>query len=325
MMRLRSYILPLILSAGLSLTGCHSAIMSDLTDCPQYTVFTFDVATPDEISYPDGKIDDIRVFAFDEAGTLIGEWIDGEVAFLPGYEMRTDYYRPGVTSFVAWAGKDLSYYDFGSFKAGAQKEDLIALMAVQGGKHPADVPPLYVGEPVGGALTQEDRTAQGTVVDEVHFRLHQITNHFNVTIEGLPAGHDYTMTFTAKNDKYDASGMIRPSETFEWTARSFDRNEDGTVTLNAEYDILKLEPGMRGDYFITVTDETGAVVYSFDPLHDYILYTGAAMDGENPFKDHLDLNHEFNIRIRLQNISGTYMAVEVTIQSWNLVFRYESL
>ncbi|BDE83009.1 hypothetical protein [Porphyromonas somerae] len=57
-----------------ALASCQKGIMSDLSECPQYTIFTFDVRTPDEISYPDGKIDDLRVFAFDENDQLIGEW-----------------------------------------------------------------------------------------------------------------------------------------------------------------------------------------------------------------------------------------------------------
>lgn len=54
----------ILLSAigALALSGCHSAIMSDLTECPQYTVFTFDVRTPDEISFPDNKIDEAETW-----------------------------------------------------------------------------------------------------------------------------------------------------------------------------------------------------------------------------------------------------------------------
>ena len=309
-----------------ALTSCHKSIMSDLSECPQYTIFTFDVRTPDEISYPDGKIDDIRVFAFDENDQLIGEWKDGKVAFLPDYEMRTNHYRSGkTTTFVAWAAKDMSQYDLTAFKAGAKKSDLVLLMAKQADKIKATAGPLYVGTPTGGPLKQNDRDGMGTEIDRVHFTLTQITNHFNIQIRGLAPGHKYKMTYTAKNSRYGYDGRLLPDTPFEWTAKTFEQKEssDGkSITLNATYDILRLVPGERGDYLITITDELGNVVYEFDPLHDYILYSGVAMSSPNPFKDHLDLNHDFNIRILLQQSKETtYMAVQVTIQNWNLVFR----
>ncbi|MDO5036587.1 MAG: FimB/Mfa2 family fimbrial subunit [Porphyromonas sp.] len=298
--------------------------MSDLDDCPQYTVFTFDVRTPDEISFPDNKIDDVRVFAFDENGQLIGEWIEGEVAFLPGYQMTTEFYRPGqTTTFVAWAAKDMSQYDLSAFKLGAKKEDLVLFMAKQADQIMAVAGPLYVAESKE-PLVQENRDGKGTHTDFVHFSFVQITNHFNIQIEGLPAGHQYKINFTAKNSKYTADGTLLPDTPFEWTTETFKQstNDNGTMAvLQVTYDILRLVPGQKGDYLITITDDQGRVVYQFDPLHDYILYEGAAASGPNPFKDHLDLNHEFNIRIRLEGSNENYMAVQVTIQSWNLVFR----
>lgn len=322
----------ILLSAigALALSGCHSAIMSDLTECPQYTVFTFDVRTPDEISFPDNKIDDVRVFAFDESGKLIGEWKDGSVAFLPGYEIRTDFYRPGATtSFVAWAGKDLGLYDFSAFKAGADKKDLLVFMAKEADKIGAKAAPLYVAEPTGGDLVQKERSTLGTQTDEVHFSFVQITNHFHFDIQGLSTDHTYTMTFTAKNSRYKANGDLAEDTPFEWTTDTFKQTADGvngTARLTADYDILRLVQGERGDYLITIKDETGRVVYEFDPLADFILYPGLGMDGSgNPFKDHLDLNHDFNISIVVDTFDGTYMAVRATIQNWNIVFRHESL
>lgn len=325
------YKISLLAFLFVSICGCHTGIMSDLDECPQYTVFTFDVRTPDEISYPDNKIDDIRVFAFDESNQLIGEWKEGEVAFLPGYEIKTEFYRPGkTTSFVAWAAKDMSQYDMSAFKTGAKKDELVLFMAKQADKIKATAGPLYVGMPKDGVLVQDNRSGKGTETDMVHFSLTQITNHFDIRIEGLPVGHQYKMTYMAKNSRYAYDGQLLTDTPFEWTTETFEQsdNDNGkTVTLHATYDILRLVPGERGDYMVTVTDETDRVVYEFDPLHDYILYSGEAMSSPNPFMDHLDLNHDFNIRILLQGSDKeeTYMAVQVTIQNWNLVFRNVNL
>lgn len=335
-MRHQTIIYPFAL-ALLLLAGCHSAVYEDLSDCPQQIRFTFHVRTPNEISYPDSQIDRLRLFAFDEEERLIAEWTDDAVAFLPGYALTTDFYRPGgTTTFVAWAAKDLDRYDLSAFVPGAKKSDLVLFMAKQQEKIAATAGPLFVGTPEGGALKQEaDRSALGSVTDEVHFPLTQISNHLDITIEGLPKGHTYAMTYRAHNSRYAADGTLLEDTPFEWTTDDFTQTAaEGkeTATLHATYDILRLVEGQRGDYLITITDETGRVVYEFDPLHDFILYDGLSVDGEaNPFRDHLDLNHHYTIRIRLDETShtgddeATYMAVMVTIQDWNIVFRNESL
>ena len=42
--------------------GCHSTIKEDLSDCPQGTVFTFDILYPQTINYSE-TVREIRVFA----------------------------------------------------------------------------------------------------------------------------------------------------------------------------------------------------------------------------------------------------------------------
>ena len=323
---LQKIILPL--AAAFALTGCHTAIMSDLSECPQYTVFTFDVKAPGAISFPEA-VDELRVFAFDEQGRLIGEWVDGAVVFLPGYEMKTNYYRAGTTTFVAWGGYNLADYDFSAFVAGATLDDLILLMQQQeAGKLAADASPLFVGvatEPLTQAAGREGR---GSVTDSVHFHLTQITNHIDLEITGLETGHEYTITFTAKNNNYRYDGELLGSDRFEWVPDDFlQTDEAGGTTLTVSYDILRFVPGAPGDYLIEVRDENGVVVYSFDPLHDFILHN----QDDNPFRDHLDLNHDFDIYINLREDETpspgeeTYMAVQVTISGWNLVFRNQAL
>lgn len=302
-----------------ALSGCHSAIMSDLSECPQYTVFTFDVHTMDDTGFPDSKIDDVRVFAFDENGKLVGEWMDNGVVFIPGYGFRTDYYRPGRTTFVAWAAKDISKYDFSAFKVGADQKDLLVFMAKQAGKIEAEAGHLYVGEPKA-PLEQRDRANEGTFTDSVHFTLSEITNRLSFVIDGLEEGHTYTLKFTSRNSRYDYGGEMLPDETFEWTTddlRQSPSRDGKSVTVTASYEILRLNPDLQDGYLMQILDETGRVVYAFDPLKDYILY-GA---DDNPNIDKLDLVHDFSILINLRPSGDTYMAVSAVINNWNIVFR----
>ena len=311
--------LPLLLGL-MALSGCHSAIMSDLSDCPQYTAFMFDVRTMDDTSFPDSKIDDVRVFAFDENGKLVGEWTDTGVAFLPGYGLKTDYYRPGKTTFVSWAAKDLKKYDFSAFKAGADQKDLLVFMAKQAGKIEATAGHLYVGEPNAPFLEQLDRRGKGTFTDSVHITLSEITNRLSFVIDGLEAGHTYSLKFTSRNSRYDYKGTMLSDDTFEWTTgdlRQSPSRDGKSVTVSASYEILKLSPDLRDGYLMQVFDETGRVVYAFDPLMDYILY-GAA---DNPNVGKLDLVHDFSILINLRPSGETYMAVSAVINNWNIVFR----
>ena len=132
--------------ASLFVAGCHCSIKEDLSDCPQGTVFSFDILYPQTINYSE-TVKEVRVFAFDEDGKLITEIADKPSAFIPSYRIKTDFYRPGhKTTFYAWSGSNLAQYDFTGFKPGTPLSEMMVSLAKQGSTLEASASPLYAGK-----------------------------------------------------------------------------------------------------------------------------------------------------------------------------------
>ena len=79
-MRFRSvHAVAFILLSAYCLIGCDFAVFDDLVSCPQGVSFHFYRQTPCEQfpNYP-SDIRQVRVFAFDANGVLVGEFSDAE-------------------------------------------------------------------------------------------------------------------------------------------------------------------------------------------------------------------------------------------------------
>lgn len=303
-------------SAGLLallLTGCHSNIYEDLSDCPQGIVFSFDIRYPGVRAYDDG-VKEIRLFAFDEQGRLITEIKDSPAKFSKDYYLTTDLYRPGEKlTFVTWAGANLSQYDFAGFTPGTSLTEMIVALAHQGAELGAEASPLFVGtttEP----LIQQERV--GTVMDSVHISMEQLTNRVYFSINGLDPERQYTIHIGAANSRYAGTGKLLPEEPFTYLPAA-EIYEEGT--LEADFDILKLDPSLA--YPVEVIDkETGEVVYSLDLID--LIARGHRLHPEAPEllieRNH---NYEIVINLRKEGTEGTYMAVSALICDWNIVFR----
>lgn len=310
-----------LLATGL-LSSCHDQIFEDLSECPQGVVFTFDILHPDGIEYSTA-VKEIRLFAFDKEGKLIGEYTDKPIeSFGPNHSLTTDLYKPGQElTFIAWGGANLGAYDFSGFAPGTSMAEMTVALAKQADKIKAEAAPLFVSQKKV-TLTQEERV--GTRYDRVHIDFIQLTNRIDLVVEGFAEGVKPAVRFVAQNSHYAADGSLRPDTPFEYLpklAETADGKQGGA--LHAVFDILKLDPTL--DYPVEIYDEaTGEVLYSFDLLKDYILYNGPFAQGDRGYT--LDRNHHFDIWILLdRGPRDTYMAVQARILKWNLVFRNESL
>ena len=82
-MRFRSvHAVAFILLSAYCLIGCDFAVFDDLVSCPQGVSFHFYRQTPCEQfpNYP-SDIRQVRVFAFDANGVLVGEFSDKKYSF----------------------------------------------------------------------------------------------------------------------------------------------------------------------------------------------------------------------------------------------------
>lgn len=306
------------LAGMLLLSGCHSTVYEDLSDCPQGVDFAFYVQTPcaTEPSYP-AEIKQLRLFAFDEAGKLVREISASDVALSRDYLLHTDYYRVGKSDFVAWAGSDLSLLDFGSFTPGTTtKEQMIIALKRQAESFAGLIPPIYVGRPDKGTLTQEDRSELGTFYDRVVIHLEQITNRLNITLTGLDPEHKYSVRVEDSNSKYHIDGTFAPDTRFSYLPKDL-AMEERTVT--ATIDVMRLATG-RGALLI-VTDETDGREIMRKNLVEDLLLARTPDAAARPYS--LECDHLFDIRIDfdLDLDKGTYVAVFATINKWNVVFR----
>lgn len=296
----------------LLLSGCHSEVFDNLSDCPQGVDFAFRVQTPCDATpvYPAG-IKQVRLFAFDEAGKLVREISAKEMTLSEGYLLRTDYYRVGTSDFVAWVGSDLSLLDFGSFTPGVTtREQMIVALKRQADSYKGLLPDIYVGRPVGGPLTQEDRTKIGTIYDQVTIQLEQITNRLRITLTGLDPEHSYSVRVEDDNSKYYINGTFAPDTRFNYLPEDLAmKGRNVTATI----DVMKL--ATRRGALLIVTDETDGKEIMRKNLIEELLLANVPGASARPYS--LECDHVFDIKIKFD----AYVAVRATINQWNIVFR----
>ena len=310
------------LAGILLLTSCHPCVYDDLSDCPQGTDFAFRVQTLCDVApvYPP-EIEQLRLFAFDEAGKLVREISVSDITLSEDFLLHTDYYRVGKSDFVAWAGSDLSLLDFGSFTPGTTtKEQMIVALKRQAESFAGLIPPIYVGCPDKGPLIQEDRSALGTIYDRVDIHLEQITNRLRINLTGLDPKHKYSVRVEDDNSKYLIDGTFAPDSRFSYLPEDLAMQER---TVTATIDIMRLAKGR--DAFLIVTDETDGREIMRKNLVEDLLLAKTPDASTRPYS--LECDHLFDIRIDfdLDLEKGTYVAVHAIINQWNIVFRDEIL
>lgn len=301
------------------MTSCDKCIYDDLTDCPQGVIFKFHTKTPCDMgpTYPQA-IKETRVFAFDEKGVLVSSFDQKEVALSKEYEQRTDYLHVGTSSFVAWGGEDLSKYDFSTFEAGkTTKEEMTVALKRQAEQATADMPHLFVGTPINGDLTQKDHRNLGTHYDTVDFRMQQLTNTVRLTVHGLNPDHEYAVIIKAENSRYNLLGESIMDSRFSYISPNA---EQIGSDIKADFRLLKLE--QNKDIKLIITDKTsGKVIYNADLIDDLIAYQGKF--GTSPVN--LKCEHNFVVVLDLKPCDkpsdDTYIAIQATINQWNIVFR----
>lgn len=308
--------LPLLLIGSLS--SCDDMIYDDLAECPQGVDFRFYTQTPCQQtpSYP-MEIKETRVFAFGESGILLKEYDTKEVVLSEEYTQRVDFYHVGTSSFVAWGGEDLSKYDFSPFEVGkTTKGEMIVALQRQADSVTANMPHLYVGEPIEGTLTQEDRSEIGTFYDVLSFNMQQLTNTLHLTIHGLSPRSKYQVMIEAANSRYDILGNMLKDSRFTYLSPNHNQEKD---LLKADFCLLKLEENK--DIHLVITDvEKGKQVYRADLIDDLILYR--SKQELSPIK--LECEHVFDLELFLEpdsTVDETFIAVRAIINQWNIVFR----
>lgn len=324
----------LLLLATLLFTGCEKGIYEDLSHCPQGVDMHFRVLRPAETqeskryNYPTDEIKQLRLFAFDEQGRLVWDFGVNSYNFVKENLLHTNFYRVGTTRFVAWAGQDLSKYNFGTPKVGSTtlQELMVRMQSQAATRSSEEVAPLYVGTPAEGALTQEDRSQLGTFYDKLHFDLIQLHNTIKVEVKGLKLNHRYQLRIKADNGEYTALGNISGNNTFEYTTNVTQTTEQGKEQLSATFNILKLEE--KHSYTVEVlnvsTGQVAPVTEFSGNIIEYILANDAnfrTLTTPEARQKMFDTKHSYHITLTLNETPEGHMAVNVLVKSWNFVAR----
>ncbi len=296
----------------LLLPSCNKLMYDDLSDCPQGVNIGFYSKTPCELQaqYPDA-VKQIRLFAFSEDGTLLGSYNADKVALSKDFRIETDYYHVGETRFYAWAGSDLTAYDFSAFKVGETKfKDMQVALKRQAETFNRQIPTLYEGE---AKLIQKDRSKEGTFYDDILINLLQVNNRINLFVDEMLSDHEYTSYIEDENSKYFLDASFAPDTRF----RYLPLEEMRVDTYQAHFDIMKIAKGRNAR--LVIFDKTaGREVFNRNIVEELIFNEGADQ-GEVPPANYLDCTHTYNISIKLGAI--TNMGVSVTINQWNVVYR----
>lgn len=290
-------------------SSCDRAVYDDLRDCPQGVDFKFYRQTPCSVapSYP-SDVKQVRVFAFDGNGVLVGDYSDTQVSLSSGYKLSALLPAGKIFTFVAWGGGNLSEYGFSSFEKGkTKKEDLLLSLIHDSNTDVAHLSPLCYGAS-STALDVSSHEGEGSVYETVSINMEEITSHVNLRVKGLQASDEYSVRILQKSDTYGFDGAYRPAPGFEYSPSV---HRDGTTLLSDFMTMKLLEHG--GLQLSILNTTTGKTVYTADLVDDLIMYRGDS--GEPPYS--LSCTHDFDIVLTLES----HALIKAVVNDWNVITR----
>lgn len=316
-MRFRSvHAVAFILLSTYCLIGCDFAVFDDLVSCPQGVSFHFYRQTPCEQfpNYP-SDIRQVRVFAFDANGVLVGEFSDKKVLLSADYSLSATLQHTGKLTFVAWGGSDLESYDFSDFQEGVTTKGEMRVALRLKDRRTTSVPgSLYVGL---ASVSLENREDMGSVYERVTFNMRELTYRIHFTISFIGSSflmdEEFVIRIEDDNGVYDFNGQIALCERFEYVTQAV---RDTGGALKADFTLMKLEEG-RNALVSLIDKTTGEILYTANLVDDIIMFQGDA--GEPPYS--LECDHDFPITLKLKYEKDTWMLVQATVLDWNVISR----
>ena len=298
------------------LIGCNSAVFDDLGRCPQGVNLQFYSQTPCG-QFPDypSDIRQVRVFAFDANGVLVGEFSDKKVLLSADYSLSATLRHTGKLTFVAWGGSDLEAYDFSDFREGVTtRQEMQVSLRLKNGRISSAPGSLYVGF---ASISLENREDMGSVYERVAFNMQELTYRVHFTISSIgspfPIDEEFVIRIEDDNGVYDFNGRIALCERFEYATEAV---RDAEGALKADFTLMKLEEGRNA--FVSLIDKTtGEILYTANLVDDILMFRGDA--GEPPYS--LECDHDFPITLKLKYEKETWMLIQATVLDWNVVSR----
>jgi hypothetical protein len=303
-----------------------SCLKEDMSSCPEqirvyFTFTTIDTYTGegDDPINPD-DVDRMCLFIFSEDGYFLGEYCDDNITdFSTEYFIECSDLMPGKYRFIAWGGKDESFYLTipELFVKGKTTFDEAFLIL----KHPGNT----ISAPVHHIFHSDlPATVTYNKVQRFDMPLAQLSNTINIRTVGLPAdNHEYMFIITDNNDVYyfDRSfATYYSAPTFTYNAPC---TKDAAGQLNATLNVLRLAADRRTPQLQIYNKTAGTTLYPFGAHSGDLIGLIRSAYPENDFEK----THTYNIVIVFGNpIDGdTRFTLTIFINGWQVRDQNEDL
>ncbi len=261
-----------------------------------------------EASYPSVPV--VHVYAFDDNDLLVSVHKEIAPQLSKEYELFVPTPRPGVYSFITWAGIDENFYNLSSLTVGkTTKKDLLLSLKEQSAKAVALTNQrLYIGSTPIVHIGEQEKFFAHTKSN-----LREITNRIKVTVEGIENPKDYSIEMSTNNGSYSLLGNIIPNHPLAYPTTVY---YPADSTLAANFTTLKLESG-RNSTLVVRRLSDGEEAFKEELIGTILL---------SPSAENINLRclNDFHIKLKMRkcNCPGGYMAAELWINDW-LIHSYD--
>lgn len=317
-MNLRNNILLAAFALGaITAGGCDSLIYDDYEDCPQGVYVNLYSQTPcaEQPTYP--SVENLKVFAFNEAGVLVAE----QEVKKPTLSADFQLYFPlpeGYYTFVSWTGLSNEVFDLPSLKIGkTTKRDLmLSIKNKQNEVLPQPKPGFqaYMGQSEIVFLPSTKKN--GSTFERTKINLLEQTNRIKVSLIGVAHPERYDIRITSANGSMNVDGSI-VSGSSELRYPSINDASSVDSTLISQFNTLKLQTGYKNklvvydkleDKNIFVADLIGSILLG----SGYGYYTNINMD----------CTHDFDVKLYVKDKCEceeyVFVSCEVNLIKWDI-------
>ncbi|MDE7411522.1 MAG: FimB/Mfa2 family fimbrial subunit [Paramuribaculum sp.] len=326
----------MVLSFGLTMTGCSSLIYDDLPECPaQLNVkFQFNY-TLDRGEAFAAQVHSVNVWAFDQAGNLV--WTgsaSGDRLKDPDFMLETPL-GGGTYDFVAWCGLDGNDdFSLATYTPVSMEELEMKLNTIE--KDGLNVSSSHFKALFHGKKSGVEHKIKPNApsITTVTIPLIKDTNDIAVMLvneDGTALKEsDFTVTFTYADSWLAWDNAVRddsPAVTYtpwsvlygETTKGRADGDDDQPVRSSLLYEMSVSRLMVDGDAYLDIIRNTDGVRIIHIPLIDYFIYAKGNRFNQYSDQEYLDRRSDYSALFFIDNNLGWYTAAGIYICGWAVV------
>ncbi len=328
-------LIPALMAACLTLTGCNSLIYDDLSECPAQLDVKFQFNyTLDRGEAFAAQVHSVNVWAFDQNGNFV--WTgsaSGDALTDPDFKLQTPL-GAGTYDFVAWCGLEgnddfsLATYTPTSMTELEMKLNTIEKDGLNGSS--SHFKSLFHGMKLGVEHKVNPYAPSFTTIT---IPLIKDTNDIAVMLvneDGTALKEsDFTVSFTYADSWLAWNNAVKaesPTVTYTPWSTLYGETTNGDETdtdkpvrssLLFEMSVSRLMVG--GNAYLDIVRNTDGVRIIHIPLIEYFLYAKGNRFDQYSDQEYLDRRSDYSALFFIDNDLGWYMAAGVYICGWAVV------